>query len=467
MSEPYKPTRTTTYAHPSPPNIIVILADDLGYGDVGFNGPTDAQTPNLDRLAHEGIVFSNGYVASSLCSPSRAGLLTGRHPAKVGWEINAPHNPLDHHTGLDVNETLLPEYLQRTGYRTMAVGKWHLGAALPFNPLNRGFNHFYGFTGGHHDYYKVDVVSHIHGRLPMQRDSDPAGFSGYLTDALTHGAVEFIEENSHTPFFLYLSYNAPHEPLQAPPELVKKYRHVPEWKRRTYLAMVDSLDQNVGRLMESLGDLGIRDNTVVFFLSDNGGTEGIGSNSPLRGNKSSLHEGGIRVPFLASWPAGWPQGVVYEPMVSSMDIAATAMELAGVETTAHDSPLDGVNLDVYLRGQEAGVPHEALYWRGSYGVRSAAIRSGDLKLAVGARTAPHPQPRLFDLANDVEEANDIAGARESDVARLTTLWNEWNADNPVGVSGEYYSRLNAWMKNEAERRREKAESRQPYQITSE
>ena len=327
-----------------PPNIIVILADDLGYADVGFNGPSEAQTPNLDRLASEGIRFTDGYVASPLCSPSRAALLTGRNPARYGWEINPAYNPLDHHLGLDKNETLFPERLQDAGHHTGIIGKWHLGSAYPFNPLARGFDYFYRFVHGGHDYLRINALQMDQPyAAPLVRRQHTASFSGYLTDALTDDAIGFVKADRDSPFFLYLSYNAPHTPLQAPPWLVSKYGHIQDENRRVYLAMVDSLDQNVGRLLEALDDTGLRDNTIVFFLSDNGGTKETGSNAPFRGHKSSISGGGIRVPFVASWPARWPQGVTYEPMVSSTDIAATGLALAGGVVTDPDRPLDGEN----------------------------------------------------------------------------------------------------------------------------
>ena len=458
--EPREDTPSTASKAPGAPNIVVILADDMGYGDVGFNGPTDARTPNLDRLASEGVVFSNSYVASSLCSPSRARLLTGRHPARLGYELNRNYNPLDLHMGLDTGETLFPELLQQTGYRTALIGKWHLGSAEPFNPLNRGFNYFYGFVHGGHSYYHIDV-SHGHRpyMAPLMRNKHTAAFSGYLTDALTDDAVGFVGAGHDAPFFLYLSYNAPHTPLQAPPELVNKYRHIADKDRRVYLAMVDSLDQNVGRLLEALEEQGIRDNTIVFFLSDNGADEDLGDNAPLRGHKNTVREGGIRVPFLASWPARWPQGVVYEPMVSSLDIAVTALSLAGAPFPTEQS-LDGVNLDPYLRGESTGPPHDVLYWRPSFGGSVGVVRSGDLKLV-----AERDQPlQLYDLSTDIGETRNVAAERPKDAARLSTLWNGWNADNPAGVSWQpYESELERRMKELAEQRARWG-SLPPYQI---
>ena len=303
------PASTEVTAAPEAPNIVVILVDDLGYVDAGFSGSTVGytslvETPNLDGLAEEGVVFTDGYVTFSVCTPSRAGLLTGRYPSRFGVEGNIAYNPFDEHLGLPVEETTFPSYLQDAGYRTGAVGKWQLGGAHIFAPLQRGFDYFYGFLNGRHDYWQVDASrSGDDSLIPLAGNTSPASFTGYLADALTDKAIEFIEEDSGEPFFLYLAYNAPHTPYQAPAELKAKYAKFSRDKR-TYLAMVDSLDQNVGRLLEALEQTGKRDNTIVFFLSDNGGEEPA-DNGPFREGKSSFHEGGIRVPFVASWPARW------------------------------------------------------------------------------------------------------------------------------------------------------------------
>ena len=433
------------------PNVVVILADDLGYRDVSYQGAADIETPHIDRLAQTGIIFSNGYVAHPLCSPSRAALMTGRYPARFGMESNLPYAPFDEQHGLSLQERTVADYLREAGYRTAIVGKWHLGAAPVFHPLNRGFDHFYGFTGGGHDYFRfyhrVDSTgAPLHEYvLPLDDGRGAAGFSGYLTDALTDRAVEFVAAQRDEPFFLYLSYNAPHTPLQAPAETVRKYRHVADGSRRRYLAMIDSLDYNVGRITAALQEAGLRENTLIFFLSDNGGSFGErqdwADNGPLRAGKGSLFDGGIRVPFAASWPARWPGGTTFEPMVISLDIAATALAAAGAHAAA-DRPLDGVNLDPFVRGAAAGVPHQALFWATNASRnRNAgyAVRTADTKLVNDRLEAG---PALFDLRADPGETRDLLAQQPATAARLTALWNDWNErTSNERTSNERYSTL--------------------------
>ncbi len=457
--DPPPPERT------GPPNVVVIFVDDLGYRDVGYNGATAVETPNIDRLAAEGVIFANGYVAHPFCGPSRAALMTGRYPARFGMEWNLAWAPQDPEHGLPPGETTFASRLRGAGYRTGIVGKWQLGAAPAFHPLNRGFDYFYGFLGGGHDYFAIDAArTPFHEYyLPLSENRGAAGFEGYLTDALTDRAVAFIkdehprdppagedgeeadardeeweEERPPPPFLLYLAYNAPHAPLQAPAGLIEQYAHVPDEDRRTYLAMVHSLDLSVGRVLDALEDSGQREDTIVFFLSDNGGVYPLeerianlkwADNGPLREGKNSFFEGGVRVPFVASWPGGWPQGVTYEPMVSSLDVAATAMALAGAAADP-DRPLDGVDLDPYLRGEAAGPPHEALYWRQwspAWYATFYAVRAGGDKLV---RTAERAPPMLFDLANDPSESRDLFAEDRETAERLAALWNEWNDGLP-------------------------------------
>ena len=433
------------------PNFVVIFVDDLGYNDVSYNGAVEIETPNIDRLAQKGVTFSNGYVVHPFCGPSRAGLMTGRYPARFGMEYNVAYAPLDEKHGLPVEEKTLATYLNEAGYRTGIVGKWQLGAAPAFHPLNRGFDYFYGFLGGAHDYFRIDTTRPGTEYLPLNENRGAAGMDGYLTDALTDRAVSFVQKRREEPFFLYLAYNAPHTPLQATEELVDKYSHIEDENRRIYLAMVDSLDRNVGRVLDALEQADAQDNTVVFFLSDNGGVSSTvhpgldwADNAPLRTGKESFFEGGIRVPFLASWPAEWPSGVTFGPMVSSLDIAATAVALAG-SVPDLDRPLDGANLDPFIRGEKAGEVHEALFWRQSSrtpGLTKFAIRAGDSKLV---KDDPEGEAQLFNLAQDPGETGDLIGSDTETAARLAELWNSWNRDNIQNIYPEasHYARVKA------------------------
>lgn len=416
----------------APPNILIILVDDLGYGDLGYNGATDAHTPNIDRLAREGVAFPNGYVPSPVCSPSRAGLLTGRHPARFGLDVNIPYAPDDESIGLPLTETLLPEYLRQTGYRTGIVGKWHLGAAAPYHPLRRGFDWRYGYASND-AYYRANTALNPDALPllpPAERNRDISGFGKHLTTQLTARAISFATASSE-PFFLYLAYDAAHTPHLPAAKTARKYAHIQDELRRTYLARVDELDFNIGWLMNSLKNSGQWRNTMVFFLSDNGGDARYANNLPLRSGKRSLYEGGIRVPFAASWPVGWPQGATYEPPVSSLDIAATALAASGgaIEPAR---PLDGVNLDPYIRGALPGNPHDALFWRAQRPddptLYRFAVRGGEadfklIKEEFGGIT------EMFNLGSDAAETRDLADNRPDKATELAGLWDSWNAGN--------------------------------------
>ena len=433
------------------PNVVVVFVDDLGYNDVSYNGATEIETPNIDRLAEEGVVFSNGYVVHPFCGPSRAGLITGRYPARFGMEYNIAYAPFDEGHGLPTEEKTMAAYLNEAGYRTGIVGKWQLGAAPAFHPLNRGFDYFYGFLGGGHDYFHVDLTRAEMVYQPLNENRGAAGFDGYLTDALTDRAVDFVEERGEEPFFLYLAYNAPHAPLQAPEGLLNKYSHIEDENRRRYLAMVDSLDYNLGRVLDALERSGTRDDTIVFFLSDNGGVSpdvwaGLddltwADNAPFSKGKGSFLEGGIRVPFVASWPARWPEGETFEPMVSSLDIAATALALAGSAVDS-DRPLDGVNLDPFVRGSETGSPHKALFWRQSAwdpNRTTLAVRSDRTKLV---KDNSDEEMQLFNLAEDPGETTNLLDGNTEAATRLVELWNAWNRENINNIypeAGHYES----------------------------
>lgn len=411
------------------PNVIVIVADDMGYADAGFTGCRDIATPHLDRLASRGVRFTNGYVTHAFCSPSRAALLTGRYQQRFGHENNPNFYPHDPKTGLPLSEKLLPAVLKPAGYVSGHVGKWHLGAHDVFHPLRRGFDESFGFLGGGHRYFPeewtVDQPKETvdEYRTKLQRDGRYIDEKEYLTDALSREAAAFVERHKAGPFFLYLAYNAPHSPLQAPERYLARYPNLND-KRKLYAAMVSAMDDGIGRVMAAVEKHGLASRTLVFFLSDNGGPTQVNAscNDPFRGGKGQLYEGGVRVPFVASWPGRLPEGRDYSEMVSSLDIFATAAALAGVDTKA--LRLDGVNLIPFLTGAKAGVPHEVLYWRMGGGA-AYAIRRGSLKLVepVGAKA-----PELYDLSKDVAEATDLAAARQSEIASLEVLKKSWNSE---------------------------------------
>jgi len=291
------------------PNVIIILTDDQGYQDVGFNGCKDIPTPNLDKIAKHGIVCTNAYVTYAVCGPSRAGLITGRYQDRFGFGRNPLFAPNDPNQGLPLTEQTLASVLKQADYRTMAIGKWHLGAYEKQRPLNRGFDEFFGFLTGGHMYFPEKLtlsdISEVKSQFAayktkILKDNTRVDIKKYLTDALSDEAVNFIERNKEKPFFLYLAYNAPHTPLQVTDKYLNRFKNIENTKRRKYAAMVSSIDDGVGRILNKLEELKIIDNTIIFYLSDNGGPEkhNGSDNGPLREGKGSLYEGGIHVPNL-------------------------------------------------------------------------------------------------------------------------------------------------------------------------
>ena len=404
-----------------PPNIVLILADDLGYGDVGFHGVSDFQTPHLDALAASGVRFSNAYVTHPYCSPSRAGLLSGRYQHRFGHV----HNPaFGAGEGLPLSETLLPEPLRDAGYTTGIVGKWHLGDAPEYHPLERGFDEFLGFVGGGHDYFASDDTDEVQYRIPLHRNRERIPVEGYLTDQFSAAAVDFVERHRDEPFFLYLAYNAPHTPMQAPPEYLERVAGIAEEKRRTYAAMATAVDDGVGRVREALENLGLSERTLVFFLSDNGGPPraNASSNAPLRSAKGTVYEGGVRVPFVVSWPGRLEAGGVYDEVVSSLDVFATTIAAAGAEAPW----AEGVDLLPYLSGDRVGAPHERLFWHSDEGGQYAA-RQGGLKWVRALRR----EGELYDLAADIGEASNVATERSAEADALEAAVEAWAAEMPA------------------------------------
>ena len=412
-----------------PPNVIIILVDDLGYGDVGFNGGKEIPTPNIDRIAANGVKFTNGYVSYAVCGPSRAGLITGRYQDRFGFSRNPLFAPNDSLMGLPLSEETLATALKRADYRTMAIGKWHLGSHEQLRPMKRGFDSFFGFLTGGHRYFPSDWtlkdISEVKKqwdpyRTRLLRNNARVDVEGdYLTDILSDEAVSFVNASADAPFFLYLAYNAPHTPLQATEKYLARFSHIPDQKRKTYAAMVSALDDGIGKVLDQLAALDIAENTMIFFLSDNGGPEDVNAsnNGPLREGKGSMYEGGIRVPFAMQWPAGIPGGTVYENPVIALDIFATVVAHTEVDPK---NPLDGVNLIPYISGLDKSAPHQHLFWR-KFDQRGFAVRAGDLKLV----NANGLEQELFNLPPDTGEKKLIPDIQSKD--SLFSSYKDWES----------------------------------------
>ena len=401
----------------SKPNIIIILADDLGWRDVGFNGCREIPTPNLDALAKSGVRLTAGYSSHPYCSPSRAGLLTGRQQQRFGHECN-PTKKID---GLPVSETLLPAMLKPQGYKTAAIGKWHLGDEEKFWPAKRGFDEWFGFTGGNLDYWGKPTPSG-HG---VRRNGEPVPQAElkYLTDDFSAEAVAFIERNKAEPFFLYLAYNAPHSPNQVTREHLQKTEHIEQAGRAVYGAMIAGMDTGIGKVIDKLKALKLLENTLIIFFSDNGGRSDGAVNFPYRGHKGMLFEGGIRVPFCISWPARIPSGQESDSPITALDIAPTILA-ASNSATPKDVVLDGVNLLPYLDGKKTPMPARTLFWRYALSATEFgyAVREGDTKLVF---RGVKEEPFLFDLKKDPYEQENLAPKQKAVVQKLTAKYEEW------------------------------------------
>ncbi len=415
------------------PNIVLLVADDLGYADLGFQGGKDIPTPHLDALAAGGVRCSSGYVSGPYCSPTRAGLLTGRYQQRFGHEFN-PGKVRSDEVGLPLSQTTLADRLKAVGYATGLVGKWHLGAAPKFHPRKRGFDEFFGFLGGAHTYFAEESEDILRGTEPVEE-------SAYLTDAIGREAVAFIERHKGHPFFLEVAFNAVHTPMDATDARLKRFASIADETRRTYAAMLSALDDNAGAVLAKLRGAGLEEDTLVVFISDNGGPTMLGTtingsrNDPLRGSKRTTLEGGIRVPFVLSWKGKLPAGNVYTQPVIQLDVLPTALAAAGVDVKP-EWGLDGVDLLPHLTAREDRAPHDTLYWRLG---GQAAVRRGDWKLvrydnAVdtpgsrskgGAKTALSPF-RLYNLAEDVGETHDRSAEYPEKARELLAGWDAWS-----------------------------------------
>lgn len=408
----------TGFSQLQKPNIIIILSDDAGYDDFEIFGGEEIPTPQINRLSEEGVRFTNAYVTASVCAPSRAGLLTGRYQQRFGFEHNMSGAPSQGFTkadmGLDKSQKTIADYLKTNGYKTIAIGKWHQGNKDEFFALKRGFDEFYGFKEGQRSFFKYPGERGDEYALYDNYKIVPEEKVTYTTDMFTDKAVSFIQMNKANPFFIYLAYNAVHTPMQAKESDLARFSHIKDKTRRTYAAMMACLDDGIGKVMDALKANGIDDNTLVFFLNDNGGATNNGSdNGKLRGMKGSKWEGGIRVGYSMRWPGHIRVGSTYNKPVSSLDILPTALAATG-EGNAIET--DGVNLLPYLKNNKT--PHKDLFWK--RGV-AAAVRSDKWKLI---RVTSNPV-LLFNLNKDVSETKNLASKRQEKVKKLLAKLENW------------------------------------------
>jgi arylsulfatase A len=424
----------TAQAEPPRPNIVFILIDDFGYADCGPYGAKDIRTPHIDRLAREGVKFTDFYANAPVCTPTRCGFITGRWQQRVGleWAMGFSAESFRrqetewvretdiHGLGLPTSVPTLPKMLKATGYATGAFGKWHLGYKDEFNPTRHGFDEYFGELLGHCDYY---THAYYDGTYALRDGLAPVKVEGYLTDLINQRAVAFIGKHAHEPFFLYVPHLAVHCPFQPPgrpkPSVTKA--NIYDGDRRTYAAMVEKVDEGVGMILAELTKHGLADNTLVVLSSDNGG-ERYSDNSPLFHHKSTLWEGGIRVPCLMRWPARLPQGKVTSQVGITMDLSATFAAIAGAAPVA-DRPLDGMNLLPVLTGEQPELSR-TLCWRiDRTGRQQRAVRHGSWKYIQDSNVE-----MLFDLAHDIGERRDASFAHPDVFADLKGRLAAWEAD---------------------------------------
>ena len=356
----------------SKPNILIILADDAGYSDFGFMGSDEIKTPNLDKLASDGVMFNNAYVSASVCSPSRAGLLTGMYQQRFGHECNLDS---DVNNSFDPNQITIAEALKTKGYRTGLIGKWHLGDKKQNHPLNNGFDYFWGFISGARNYFYNPSEESRNSIRNVVENNSPTKFDGYLTDVLGDKAVDFIEKNhqSNSPFFLFLSFNAPHTPMQAKKEVLEKFKDNP---RKVYASMMWSMDEAIGSVINELKENGQYNNTIIYFLSDNGATSSKSSSSPFpfKGWKGNQYEGGIKTPMIMTWKNKIKPNTQFNGFISSLDIFKTSLEVSNVNKSSMKNA-DGKNIMSSLNNKT--IENEDLFWRKD---KMATVRSGNYKL---------------------------------------------------------------------------------------
>jgi len=436
------------------PNVVLLIADDLGYGELGCQGNNQIRTPNIDGIAKNGVRFTSGYVTAPNCSPSRAGLLTGKFQTRFGYEFNpigaSNGNPK---IGLPTNQQTLAQVFHNNGYATAMIGKWHLGGTVDFHPMRRGFDEFFGFLYEGHSYanppWKNNVTSMYRRRMlpdgtkgiwigdgviyhtllgdepsydannPILRGSQPVDENLYLTDAFTREAIDFIKRKRNQPFFLEVAFNAVHSPLQGANKYMKEYAGIEDIQRRIFAGMLSNLDKGIGAIVKMLKNAGLEENTIIIFLSDNGGPtrELTSRNTPLRGEKSDMYEGGIRIPFMVQWKGKIPAGKVYDKPVISCDIFPTVISAAGA---AIPENLDGVDLLPYLLGKNLEQPHINLFWRQG---EKTALRSGDWKIVMNNK-----KWELYNLTEDISETNNLSAQNPEKFIELKASWEKLNGE---------------------------------------
>lgn len=430
------------------PNIVLILADDLGYADVSTYRAGRIPTPNIDRIGREGAVFTQGYATAPICSPSRAGLMTGRHQQRFGFEYNTGPAPRDlaERRGLDSAEWTLADALRSAGYRTAAIGKWHLGSAPERYPLSRGFDEFWGFLTGQSNHIAPDAPEAVNALPPAsgppytdlvrpwpavgagnaivtgpQRERVDLG-NGYLPEQITEQALAFIERHRAQPFFLYLAHSTPHTPLQTTRKYFDRFGAIADRSQRVYAGMVSALDDAVGAVLDRLAALGIARNTIVVFVSDNGCAAyipGLCGAEPLSGGKLTYLEGGVRIPFLVRWPARIAAGRIHQAPVSTLDLFPTLAAAAGIGLRS-DRAYDGLDLLPQLQ-RAADTQRPPLFWRSQ---PMQAMRLGDWKYLKDLDGIES----LYDLAADPTESRDLAATQPSVLADLRARYAGWQAD---------------------------------------
>jgi arylsulfatase A-like enzyme len=416
------------------PNIVLIITDDVGYGDLGSYGAPDIKTPSIDSLAKAGVKMTHFYANASSCTPTRAGLITGRYQQRYALEY-----PLSHESGVDRDRGLLatgrsfPQLLKNSGYATALLGKWHLGYRKEFSPLTHGFDSFFGFKSGFIDYYQHTDFG---GNSDLFENDRPVKIDGYMTDLITERAVRFISTHANAPFFLEVAYNAAHWPYQVPDHpstAIDHARHLGPADENTgtradYVKMMERADRGVGEILAALDSAKLAPNTLVIFTNDNGG-EWLSRNAPLFNRKFSLYEGGIRVPAILRWPGHLPAGVTSTQVGITMDLSATILAAANAQVPS-DAKLEGIDLVPLLNAKQT--TPRTLFWRVTTVFNQRAVRDGSWKLIVqpsGRADGPDPEKIwLFDVVNDPGERNDLTAANTAVVRRLRQRIAAWEKD---------------------------------------